>query len=70
MRSYPFVFVHDFPHRLPQGAHDVVANVIHLQELLEPGDQQSVVGALRREVLHHRLNAEERVSSADRLNTC
>ena len=37
--SYPFVFVHDFPHTVTNGAHGVIAYVLHLNEFLEPGDQ-------------------------------
>lgn len=53
--SYPFVFVHDFAHILTDGAHYIIANILHLKKLLEPGDQQGVVCSFGQQSAYHRL---------------
>lgn len=53
--SYPFVLLHDFAHILTNGAHDIKADILHLKELQEPGDQQGVVCGFRQQSTHHRL---------------
>lgn len=53
--SYPFVFVYDFAHILTDGAHDIIAYILHLKELLESGDQQGAVCSFGQQSVHHRL---------------
>lgn len=58
MFSYPFVFLHDFSHIITDGAHNIIAQILHLKELLEPGDQQRVVCRFREKFVHHCLKVQ------------
>lgn len=60
MISYPFAFVHDFADVIPDGAHYIIAHILHLEKLLEPGDQQGIVCSFRQKVVHQCLAVQEK----------
>lgn len=56
---YPLGPGHNPAHAVADQAHYIIPHVIHLQELLEPGDQQSHVLFLWKKPTDHSLHTEK-----------